>query len=85
MGMRTNRKVFEERVRKHAGRLNPEARHEILAMLGELRHMAGLNALESFQKNKHMMYAYWKTIEVYAGHLVRLVVAARKENEHDPL
>ena len=59
---------FRSELRAACRELNPESREALLGMLGALRSLADEAATESGRKAKWMMFAYWKTVAVYAKH-----------------
>ncbi len=68
---------FREELRVACRVLSPESRQVLSQMLGSLRSLAEEAASESGRKGKWMMFAYWKTVGVYAGHFGRAVARGR--------
>lgn len=50
-----------------------ETRRPLGLLLRELADQANTEAARSRQRNKHMMYAYWKVASVYIKHIARAV------------
>ena len=48
-----------------------EQRAVLCDLLSDLRQEARARAAASLSRNKHMGYAYWAVVAVYAGHLAR--------------
>lgn len=51
----------------------PDTRERVRALLNNICTQANEKAAESFRKNKYMMFAYWKIVRVYAGHIRRAI------------
>jgi hypothetical protein len=61
-----NRQEYERQIRTAFARLDADQRRGLRDALTVLVDMALANADESRRRNKHMMYAYWRCVAVYA-------------------
>lgn len=51
--------------------LPTEQRAVLYDLLSDIRREARVRAAQSLARNKHMVYAYWAVVAVYAGHVAR--------------
>ena len=64
---------FRAQLRSVGRDLSPESREALSRMLGALRNLADEAASESGRKAKWMMFAYWKSVAIYAKHFAAAV------------
>lgn len=54
----------------------PEARRWLLQFLQEVRNEARDRAAESLRRHKAPLYLYWKVIQVWSGHMAKVLRSA---------
>lgn len=53
--------------------LPADARQALRSLVLNVRDQARAKGDESLRQNKYMMFAYWRVVGVYAGHIARAI------------
>lgn len=75
--IRDNRVLFDKKCIEIFSGLTQENKEALATALNEFVVYAIGQAEVSIKKNKHMMYAYWRVLAVYAKHMVKFIRKAR--------